>query len=70
MISENHYLRLKSVFTKTIQDGAKLEMGGEFNEEQRYVSPTLLSNVPLTSIISTPILIPFNLEEFHFICEV
>lgn len=49
IISTRHHGRLKDLLKKTVDLGAKVEFGGEADESQRYLAPTLLSNVPLES---------------------
>jgi aldehyde dehydrogenase (NAD+) len=46
IISERHWERLKRLVDSACAAGARLEMGGRFSEG-RFVSPTVLTNVPL-----------------------
>jgi len=45
LVSKGHLQGLKSILDTTVGQGAKIEIGGQFDQEQRYLSPTLLSNV-------------------------
>jgi aldehyde dehydrogenase (NAD+) len=45
VINDAHYLRLKSLINGALIAGAKLEIGGIFNDKERYVAPTLLTNI-------------------------
>jgi aldehyde dehydrogenase (NAD+) len=45
IISQPHYERLKKLTQKAVTDGAQIELGGIFDDGEKYVSPTLLSNV-------------------------
>ncbi len=45
IISERHYVRAKSLLGDAVEKGATISLGGETDDEQRYVSPTLLRNV-------------------------
>ncbi|MGK5084198.1 aldehyde dehydrogenase family protein [Bdellovibrionota bacterium FG-1] len=51
LVSQGHLEGLKKVLDETLSQGAKLETGGFSNPEQRYLAPTLLSNVNEKSAI-------------------
>lgn len=51
IIDHRHFIRLKQLLNDAIRNGAKIEIGGKFNENDNYVDPTILSNVSLTSAI-------------------
>lgn len=51
IIDDRHFQRLARVLSETVQAGAKIELGGEFNEAERYIPPTILSNVNEDSAI-------------------
>ena len=51
IIDNQHFQRLSQVLNETVQAGAKIEFGGEFNEAEKYISPTVLSNVNEDSAI-------------------
>lgn len=45
IISHRHHTRLVNCLEDALSKGAKLEMGGEYNEDTRFFAPTLLSQV-------------------------
>lgn len=47
IINDKNYERLEDIVKRSIKQGAKLEIGGEFKKEERYISPTILSEVTL-----------------------
>lgn len=49
IISDRHFMRLKNLFNQALADGAKIECGGEFDSEKKFISPTLISQIPLQS---------------------
>jgi aldehyde dehydrogenase (NAD+) len=71
IIDAQHFNRLKKLFTNAIKDGAKVELGGKFDESDNYISPTIISNVSLKSDIMEeeifgpilPVLTYYNINE-------
>ncbi|HNI89608.1 MAG TPA: aldehyde dehydrogenase family protein, partial [Leptospiraceae bacterium] len=66
-INDKNFERLEDIVKNSIKQGAKLELGGDFKKEERYISPTILSEVTLDMPVMQeeifgPILpiIPFN----------
>lgn len=51
IVNQAHFNRLKQYLQDAISEGAVLEIGGETNEKERFVAPTVLSNVNLKSAI-------------------
>ena len=51
IINKQHFQRLSSVLDKTVQSGVKIEIGGELNETEKYIPPTILTNVRPESAI-------------------
>lgn len=51
IINEANYNRLKRLFDDAVANGAKVEIGGVFEEKLRKIQPTLLSNVSTGSAI-------------------
>ncbi|MBU0528933.1 aldehyde dehydrogenase family protein [bacterium] len=51
IIDNNHFQRLARVLNETIQAGAKIEIGGDLNEDEKYISPTVLIDVKPESAI-------------------
>lgn len=49
IINNRHFNRLKNVLNDAISKGAKVELGGQLDESDNYISPTILSNVSLNS---------------------
>jgi aldehyde dehydrogenase (NAD+) len=47
VINDKNYNRLKFLVEDSVANGAKLEDGGIFDDSERYISPTILTNVPL-----------------------
>ena len=45
IINDRHHDRLKKMINDTVELGAKIEIGGVAKEEERYIAPTVLSNV-------------------------
>ena len=46
VIDHAHYLRLKSLVNEAVLAGAKIEIGGIFRDEEKYIAPTLLTRIP------------------------
>ena len=42
IINKKHFDRLKTLFQRSIEEGAELIIGGDFNEEELHISPTIL----------------------------
>lgn len=51
IISKRHHGRLHDLVEKALAQGARLEAGGQVDHEENYLSPTVLSGVPLDSPI-------------------
>jgi len=51
IVNANHFQRIRKLIEESIAAGAKLEAGGQFDEGERYISPTILSQVPESSPI-------------------
>ena len=45
IISDTHFRRLKSIYDDAISKGAHVSLGGDFDESDRFISPTLLEGV-------------------------
>jgi aldehyde dehydrogenase (NAD+) len=45
IVNQRHHARLKMLLDEAVKKGAKLELGGENDQEKRFFSPTLLSGV-------------------------
>ena len=51
IINDKSFQRLKYLIDETVKAGASVEMGGILDAAQKYISPTILSKVPLSSAI-------------------
>ena len=51
IVNDSNFERLKETINSSIKQGAKLELGGDCKAEERYISPTILSNVTLDSSV-------------------
>ena len=51
IINEKHFNRTVHLIEEAVENGAKLEIGGEFDIKSNYIHPTLLSNVSMDSKI-------------------
>ncbi len=59
IISKGHQIRLREMVEDAVSNGAKVEIGGEFDEDDRYVAPTVLSNAgPGTRVMKEEIFGP------------
>ena len=45
IVNERHYHRIKGYVDDALSKGAKIEIGGSFDENQDYISPTLITSV-------------------------
>jgi aldehyde dehydrogenase (NAD+) len=46
IINVNHFKRIKALIEDAVEKGAKVQMGGHLDETYRYISPTVLTEVP------------------------
>ncbi len=59
IINDRNFERVRSLTERSVSQGAKVELGGVFKPESRYISPTLLSAVtPAMPIMSEEIFGP------------
>jgi aldehyde dehydrogenase (NAD+) len=71
MIDAGNWTRVTTLVAEAVRAGAKLEAGGQADEAERYIAPTILSNVAANSPIMTdeifgpvlPVLTYRSLEE-------
>jgi aldehyde dehydrogenase (NAD+) len=47
IINKTNFKRIKDLVDNAISNGANIEVGGDFNEEEKFISPTLLNNVSM-----------------------
>jgi aldehyde dehydrogenase (NAD+) len=45
IVNQRHFLRIKGLITQSVEQGAKVVVGGEMRESENYISPTLITNV-------------------------
>ncbi len=45
MIDDGHFARIERLLGETVREGARIEIGGQSDSAQRYIAPTVLSNV-------------------------
>jgi aldehyde dehydrogenase (NAD+) len=51
IVNAKHYQRLIHLLDEAVAQGAKFELGGERNEQDCFISPTILSHVPMDSTL-------------------
>ncbi|MGB2102787.1 MAG: aldehyde dehydrogenase family protein [Porticoccaceae bacterium] len=51
VVNQSHYQRIKSLLDNAEEQGAKVFFGGETNDQQRFIAPTLLTDIPPESDI-------------------
>jgi aldehyde dehydrogenase (NAD+) len=47
IINSPNYKRIVDLVDNAVANGAKIEVGGEFNEKEKFISPTLINNVSM-----------------------
>ncbi|HLL52355.1 MAG TPA: aldehyde dehydrogenase family protein [Myxococcaceae bacterium] len=59
MVDDRAFLRIKTLVEQSVASGAKVEVGGKFDPKERYVAPTVLTNVsPQSAVMSEEIFGP------------
>jgi aldehyde dehydrogenase (NAD+) len=53
IVSPRHYARVKSWTEEAILNGGKVVMGAQYDDNERFISPTLLENVPYDASLCT-----------------
>ena len=51
MVNAKHHNHIKKLINDAVDKGANIEFGGDVNDADNYVSPTIISNVPLDADI-------------------
>lgn len=74
IVNKKHYNRVKSYVDDAVSKGAILEAGGSFKEDQDYIAPALMTNVPKDSLLMTeeifgPVLPVFGYTDIEKIIE-
>ncbi|MCB9284823.1 MAG: aldehyde dehydrogenase family protein [Lewinellaceae bacterium] len=49
IVDARHFQRLKGILEDALENGASVELGGELDAADNYISPTLLRDVPMDS---------------------
>jgi aldehyde dehydrogenase (NAD+) len=72
IISDRHHNRLADIISEAVDGGAEVETGGKSNPGERYISPTILSNIsPEMSLMKEEIFGPvLPVLPFHDLKEV
>ena len=47
LVNDDHFERVQALYTRAIEDGAHLAAGGQVDADERYMAPTLLTDVPI-----------------------
>ena len=51
IVNNGHFKRLSNLMETAVSDGARVEFGAEADEAQKFISPTILSDVKITNPI-------------------
>lgn len=51
IINRDHFFRIKNLVDSAVREGARIEEGGIFIEEDRFISPTLVTQAPPDSAL-------------------
>jgi len=51
LVNDTHFQRIKNMIEDEVAEGAKVEMGGKFDVETRFIAPTLISDVSENSAL-------------------
>ncbi|MEM6723029.1 MAG: aldehyde dehydrogenase family protein, partial [Bacteroidota bacterium] len=46
MVNRRHYQRVKAMIHDAVEKGANVRSGGKFDDEQNYIEPTIMTEVP------------------------
>ncbi len=74
VINAKHFSRLKGYLENALQEGGKVVYGGDLNESENYIQPTLVTDVPINSDLMKyeifgPILPIITYKERHEVIE-
>jgi aldehyde dehydrogenase (NAD+) len=53
IVNKRHYSRVKGYIDDAVSKGAKMEVGGNFKEEENFIAPTLMTDVSMDSSLMT-----------------
>ncbi|MDX2002566.1 MAG: aldehyde dehydrogenase family protein [Chitinophagales bacterium] len=51
IVNSRHHGRIKQLIENAVEEGANVAIGGKIKDEENYISPTILTNVPADSKI-------------------
>ena len=51
IVNHRHYLRIKDYIQEAIENGATVEAGATFDDDQNYIAPTILTHVSKKSLL-------------------
>jgi aldehyde dehydrogenase (NAD+) len=51
IVNSKHHGRIKELIENAVNEGANVEVGGQVKDDENFISPTILSNVPVGSKI-------------------
>ena len=51
IVNENNFKRVETHLKDAIKKGAKVEYGGKLNEKEKFIEPTLLTNITLEMMV-------------------
>jgi aldehyde dehydrogenase (NAD+) len=74
IINDHHYSRLKMLYDDALKNGATTIAGGNFDSKDRYMAPTILSNVKIDSLLMQeeifgPLLPVFQYQNINQVLE-
>ncbi|MFK7774949.1 MAG: aldehyde dehydrogenase family protein [Saprospiraceae bacterium] len=74
IVNNRHFNRVKGYIDDAVAKGAKIEAGGNFDDSQDYIAPTLISNVAKDSKLMTeeifgPVLPIFEFTDIETVLE-
>lgn len=74
MVNNRHYRRVKGYMDDALSRGANVEVGGDFDDSQDYLSPTLMTNVAKDSALMTeeifgPVLPVFDFTDLQEVID-
>lgn len=53
IVNNRHYKRVSSYVEDAVEKGANIEAGGNYNSDEDFISPTVVTNVPKDSLLMT-----------------
>ena len=53
MVNEKHFARVNNYINDAVEKGAQIEYGGKTDSDTDFISPTIMTNVPMDSAVMT-----------------